>query len=144
MNLCLTVSCQAKNQSKLWWFCLLLMVWVFWVILTCSDSRDFMVCTAGCWSSIVSCSVGGHSLVPYFQELIGWLVCQGFWRGNVPALLLVMPYTAIQFVVLQNFKSLVSGSTEEGQHLLCATCVDKDITDFHSINKVHIGSYKLS
>ncbi|KAJ7535606.1 hypothetical protein O6H91_12G039900 [Diphasiastrum complanatum] len=25
----------------------------------------------------------------------------GLWRGNVPALLLVMPYTAIQFVVLQ-------------------------------------------
>ena len=41
------------------------------MILTRSDSRDFMVCTAGCWSSIVSCSVGGHILVPYFQGLIG-------------------------------------------------------------------------
>ncbi|CAM6026547.1 unnamed protein product [Sphagnum balticum] len=41
----------------------------------------------------------------------------GFWRGNVPALLLVMPYTAIQFVVIQKFKTLVSGSPREDEHL---------------------------
>ncbi|EFJ06521.1 hypothetical protein SELMODRAFT_135271 [Selaginella moellendorffii] len=32
----------------------------------------------------------------------------GLWRGNVPALLLVMPYTAIQFVALQGFRSTFS------------------------------------
>ncbi|KAG6431197.1 hypothetical protein SASPL_109274 [Salvia splendens] len=31
----------------------------------------------------------------------------GFWRGNVPALLMVMPYTAIQFTVLHKLKSFV-------------------------------------
>jgi solute carrier family 25 thiamine pyrophosphate transporter 19 len=41
----------------------------------------------------------------------------GFWRGNVPALLLVMPYTAIQFVVIEKFKTLASGSPREGLHL---------------------------
>ncbi|KAG6554263.1 hypothetical protein Mapa_004179 [Marchantia paleacea] len=37
----------------------------------------------------------------------------GLWRGNVPALFMVMPYTAIQFVVLQKFKS-VAASYQEG------------------------------
>lgn len=41
----------------------------------------------------------------------------GLWRGNVPALLLVMPYTAIQFVVLQKFKDLAAiYSTAGGEH----------------------------
>ncbi|KAF4355192.1 hypothetical protein F8388_012967 [Cannabis sativa] len=32
----------------------------------------------------------------------------GFWRGNVPALLMVMPYTAIQFTVLHKLKTFAS------------------------------------
>ncbi|KAG6392965.1 hypothetical protein SASPL_147194 [Salvia splendens] len=32
------------------------------------------------------------------------VVTEGFWRGNVPALLMVIPYTAIQFAVMQNLK----------------------------------------
>ncbi|KAL8105318.1 mitochondrial thiamine diphosphate carrier 2-like [Apium graveolens] len=36
----------------------------------------------------------------------------GFWRGNVPALLMVMPYTAIQFTVLHKLKSLAAGSSK--------------------------------
>ncbi|XWS14064.1 hypothetical protein CRYUN_Cryun36dG0091400 [Craigia yunnanensis] len=32
----------------------------------------------------------------------------GFWRGNVPALLMVMPYTAIQFAVLHKLKTFAS------------------------------------
>ncbi|KAL2641582.1 hypothetical protein R1flu_009169 [Riccia fluitans] len=36
----------------------------------------------------------------------------GLWRGNVPALLLVMPYTAIQFVVLQKFKSVAASYSD--------------------------------
>jgi hypothetical protein len=47
----------------------------------------------------------------------GGFLEQGFWRGNVPALLLVMPYTAIQFVVIEKFKTLASGSPREGLHL---------------------------
>lgn len=43
----------------------------------------------------------------------------GFWKGNVPALLMVMPYTAIQFTVLHKLKTLASGSskTEDHKHL---------------------------
>lgn len=40
----------------------------------------------------------------------------GFWRGNVPALLMVMPYTAIQFVVLQKLKTFASGSSKPEDH----------------------------
>ncbi|XVE65630.1 hypothetical protein DITRI_Ditri08aG0015600 [Diplodiscus trichospermus] len=43
----------------------------------------------------------------------------GFWRGNVPALLMVMPYTAIQFTVLHKLKTFVSGSPKTG----CAATV---------------------
>ncbi|GAA0159570.1 mitochondrial carrier protein [Lithospermum erythrorhizon] len=42
---------------------------------------------------------------------------RGFWRGNVPALLMVMPYTAIQFTVLHKLKSLVSGSSKSEDHI---------------------------
>ncbi|CAA0817486.1 Mitochondrial substrate carrier family protein [Striga hermonthica] len=41
----------------------------------------------------------------------------GFWRGNVPALLMVMPYTAIQFTVLHKLKTLVSGSSKSEDHI---------------------------
>ncbi|KAG8369980.1 hypothetical protein BUALT_Bualt14G0070000 [Buddleja alternifolia] len=41
----------------------------------------------------------------------------GFWRGNVPALLMVMPYTAIQFTVLHKFKTLASGSSKSEDHI---------------------------
>lgn len=44
----------------------------------------------------------------------GW---PGFWRGNVPALLMVMPYTAIQFTVLHKLKSLASGSSKSEDHI---------------------------
>ncbi|XP_078164851.1 mitochondrial thiamine diphosphate carrier 2-like isoform X2 [Carex rostrata] len=41
----------------------------------------------------------------------------GFWRGNVPGLLLYMPYTAIQFTVLHKLKTFVSGSSKAEDHL---------------------------
>lgn len=44
----------------------------------------------------------------------GW---PGFWRGNVPALLMVMPYTAIQFTVLHKIKSFASGSSKSEDHI---------------------------
>uniref|UniRef100_A0A2P2K0E5 Mitochondrial thiamine pyrophosphate carrier n=1 Tax=Rhizophora mucronata TaxID=61149 RepID=A0A2P2K0E5_RHIMU len=40
----------------------------------------------------------------------------GFWRGNVPALLMVMPYTSIQFVVLQKLKTFLAGSSKKEDH----------------------------
>ncbi|KAJ8421720.1 hypothetical protein Cgig2_003528 [Carnegiea gigantea] len=40
----------------------------------------------------------------------------GFWRGNAPALLMVMPYTAIQFTVLHKFKTYMSGSSKAEDH----------------------------
>ncbi|PWA84728.1 substrate carrier family protein [Artemisia annua] len=42
---------------------------------------------------------------------------KGFWRGNVPALLMVMPYTAIQFMVLHKVKTFASGSSKAGLEL---------------------------
>ncbi|KAL1198918.1 Mitochondrial thiamine diphosphate carrier 2 [Cardamine amara subsp. amara] len=42
---------------------------------------------------------------------------RGFWRGNVPALLMVMPYTSIQFTVLHKLKSFASGSTKTEDHI---------------------------
>lgn len=41
----------------------------------------------------------------------------GFWRGNVPALLMVMPYTAIQFAVLHKLKTFASGSSNSEDHV---------------------------
>ncbi|CAN4091671.1 unnamed protein product [Withania somnifera] len=41
----------------------------------------------------------------------------GFWRGNVPALLMVMPYTAIQFAVLHKLKTFASGSSNSEDHI---------------------------
>ncbi|CAJ2653893.1 mitochondrial thiamine diphosphate carrier 2-like isoform X2 [Trifolium pratense] len=41
---------------------------------------------------------------------------KGFWRGNVPALLMVMPYTAIQFTVLHKLKTIASGSSKTENH----------------------------
>ncbi|CAH9117811.1 unnamed protein product [Cuscuta epithymum] len=42
---------------------------------------------------------------------------RGFWRGNVPALLMVMPYTAIQFTVLHKLKTFASGSSNSEDHI---------------------------
>ncbi|XP_051130749.1 mitochondrial thiamine diphosphate carrier 2-like isoform X2 [Andrographis paniculata] len=41
----------------------------------------------------------------------------GFWRGNVPALLMVMPYTAIQFTVLHKLKTIAAGSSKSEEHV---------------------------
>lgn len=54
---------------------------------------------------------------------------QGFWRGNVPALLMVMPYTAIQFTVLHKFKTFAAGSSKTGVYesfltLFVNLCID--------------------
>ncbi|KAK2991996.1 hypothetical protein RJ640_014857 [Escallonia rubra] len=42
---------------------------------------------------------------------------RGFWRGNVPALLMVMPYTAIQFTVLHALKTFAAGSSKTEDHI---------------------------
>ncbi|KAK6913780.1 Mitochondrial substrate/solute carrier [Dillenia turbinata] len=42
---------------------------------------------------------------------------RGFWRGNVPALLMVMPYNAIQFTVLHKLKTLAAGSSRTADHI---------------------------
>nr|KAJ0215148.1 hypothetical protein LSAT_V11C300113890 [Lactuca sativa] len=46
-----------------------------------------------------------------------WALLLGFWRGNVPALLMVMPYTAIQFMVLHKVKTFASGSSKSEDHI---------------------------
>ncbi|KAB5545366.1 hypothetical protein DKX38_013478 [Salix brachista] len=47
----------------------------------------------------------------------GLPVVKGFWRGNVPALLMVMPYTAIQFAVLHKLKTFAAGSSKAEDHI---------------------------
>ncbi|KAG6472037.1 mitochondrial thiamine diphosphate carrier 2-like [Zingiber officinale] len=42
---------------------------------------------------------------------------RGFWRGNVPALLLYMPYAAIQFTTLHYLKTLAAGSSKTEDHM---------------------------
>ncbi|KAL8168143.1 hypothetical protein V2J09_009642 [Rumex salicifolius] len=42
---------------------------------------------------------------------------RGFWRGNVPALLMVVPYTSIQFTVLHKFKTYIAGSSKADDHI---------------------------
>ncbi|CAL5387760.1 unnamed protein product [Camellia sinensis] len=42
---------------------------------------------------------------------------RGFWCGNVPALLMVMPYTAIQFTVLHKLKTFATGSSKTEDHI---------------------------
>ncbi|CAK9158800.1 unnamed protein product [Ilex paraguariensis] len=42
---------------------------------------------------------------------------RGFWRGNVPALLMVMPYTSIQFTVLHKLKTFAAGSSKAEDHI---------------------------
>ncbi|KAG6432113.1 hypothetical protein SASPL_103687 [Salvia splendens] len=54
---------------------------------------------------------------PVEFSMVFSLLYLGFWRGNVPALLMVMPYTAIQFTVLHKLKSFVSGSSKSGLKL---------------------------
>ncbi|KAF5452358.1 hypothetical protein F2P56_027364 [Juglans regia] len=41
----------------------------------------------------------------------------GFWRGNVPALLMVMPYTAIQFTMQHKLKTFAAGSSKTEDHI---------------------------
>ncbi|KAJ6853752.1 mitochondrial thiamine pyrophosphate carrier 1 isoform X2 [Iris pallida] len=41
----------------------------------------------------------------------------GFWRGNVPALFMYMPYSAIQFTVLHKLKTYAAGSSKPEDHL---------------------------
>lgn len=41
----------------------------------------------------------------------------GFWRGNVPALLMYMPYSAIQFTILHKLKTFAAGSSKTENHL---------------------------
>lgn len=51
-----------------------------------------------------------------FKEIIREEGVVGLWRGILPAQLLVMPYTAIQFVVYHKFKSTMAGSTKGDDH----------------------------
>lgn len=53
----------------------------------------------------------------FLMFFLYFVFSQGFWRGNVPALLMVMPYTSIQFTVLHKLKSFASGSTKTGNIL---------------------------
>ncbi|KAG6394789.1 hypothetical protein SASPL_145379 [Salvia splendens] len=61
----------------------------------------------------------------------------GFWRGNVPALLMVMPYTAIQFAVMQKLKAIVSGSSNTENHLRISPYISGSVSGCAAT----IGSY---
>lgn len=43
-------------------------------------------------------------------------VLQGLWMGTVPGMLLTIPYTAVQFVALQQCKDTAAKLGWEGKH----------------------------
>ncbi|RZC81035.1 hypothetical protein C5167_043604 [Papaver somniferum] len=51
------------------------------------------------------------------KAILGEEGLPGFWRGNVPGLLMVMPYTSIQFMVLHKIKTFFSGSSKAEDHV---------------------------
>ncbi|KAF3563516.1 hypothetical protein DY000_02011149 [Brassica cretica] len=71
--------------------------------------------------SVVRGNLSGASkytgMVQATKDIFGEEGFRGFWRGNVPALLMVMPYTSIQFTVLHKLKSFASGSTKTEDHI---------------------------
>ncbi|KAE8714201.1 putative Soybean protein regulated by cold-2 [Hibiscus syriacus] len=72
------------------------------------------------WSLIRKDLSGSSKYTGMFQatkEIFREEGLRGFWRGNVPALLMVMPYTAIQFAVLHKLKTFASGSSNSADHL---------------------------
>ncbi|PPR98491.1 hypothetical protein GOBAR_AA22172 [Gossypium barbadense] len=66
----------------------------------------------------------------------------GFWRGNVPALLMVMPYTAIQFAVLHKLKTFVSGSSKTG-NLHCTAWNNLRSSSISSTTGDSLSSFQL-
>ncbi|KAL8140999.1 hypothetical protein V2J09_007020 [Rumex salicifolius] len=52
-----------------------------------------------------------------FRDIFREEGLRGFWRGNVPALLMVVPYTSIQFAVLHKFKTYMAGSSKAEDHI---------------------------
>lgn len=68
----------------------------------------FRLTTAGWFKGAAGrCSVtaqgNGADSAPTYCS-VPWLPAQGLWRGTVPGLLLTVPYTAVQFVALQQCK----------------------------------------
>jgi solute carrier family 25 thiamine pyrophosphate transporter 19 len=48
------------------------------------------------------------------QYLLLLLLLQGLWQGTVPGMLLTIPYTAVQFVALQQCKDAAAKLGWEG------------------------------
>ncbi|KAF5940485.1 hypothetical protein HYC85_021652 [Camellia sinensis] len=68
-----------------------------------------------------SCDIGAENTSDFiYNYAISMPNLAGFWCGNVPALLMVMPYTAIQFTVLHKLKTFATGSSKTAG---CATTV---------------------
>ncbi|XP_077219304.1 mitochondrial thiamine diphosphate carrier 2-like isoform X2 [Tasmannia lanceolata] len=72
--------------------------------------RAFIDATAGAIS-------GGISRIVTSPLDVIKIRFQGFWRGNVPALLMVMPFNAIQFTVLHKLKTLAARSSKTEDHI---------------------------
>lgn len=68
---------------------------------------------------------------------------QGFWRGNVPALLLYMPYTAIQFTVLHKLKTFAAGSSKTGMQFWERLLIFL-LLRFRDITCLYSNSFSLS
>lgn len=54
---------------------------------------------------------------PYPDSLVGLLISflQGLWMGTIPGMLLTIPYTAVQFVALQQCKDTAAKMGWEGK-----------------------------
>ncbi|OIT25067.1 PREDICTED: mitochondrial thiamine pyrophosphate carrier-like [Nicotiana attenuata] len=73
------------------------------------------------WALLTTRAVYGNSkytgMLQASKDILREEGLPGFWRGNVPALLMVMPYTAIQFAVLHKLKTFASGSSKSEDHV---------------------------
>lgn len=54
-----------------------------------------------------------HNVASFF--VLKYSALQGLWNGTVPGLLLTIPYTAVQFVALQQCKEAAAQLGWEGE-----------------------------
>ncbi|KAL6840453.1 hypothetical protein ACP4OV_030263 [Aristida adscensionis] len=80
--------------------------------------REELVTKSHAMWHVLVCETNGRFTIMLFKEIgMDWVTVCGFWRGNVPALMMYMPYTAIQFTVLHKLKTFASGSSKTEDHL---------------------------
>lgn len=83
--------------------------------LHCAQGIHILPSAGLCGTTSLHPCTACHVLLP------ATLAPQGLWRGTVPGLLLTVPYTAVQFVALQQVRQAaascgLTGAQEKGAH----------------------------